>query len=104
MEVMLMSEQMKKELKDKGFMILQSWHVLIVMASIILSAGVILGAMQNRLNNVEVRTDQLEEFRVKQEDTNKLVGDKRNRQFYELQLNMKRLMEKQGLVYQTVEE
>ena len=99
-----MGDKMKQELKDKGFMILQSWHVLIVIASIVLSAGVILGAMQNRLNNVEIRTDALETFRGEQEEFQKGIGEKRNKQFHELQLNMKRLMEKQGLRYETIEE
>jgi hypothetical protein len=104
MEVMLMSEQMRKELKDKGFLILQTWHIFLIIASILLSTGVMIGAMQNRLNNVEIRTDKLEKFRTDQEVKNTITGEKRDRQFHEIQMNMKMLMEKQGLEYQRVED
>lgn len=104
MEVMLMSEQMRKELKDKGFLILQTWHIFLIIASILLSTGVMIGAMQNRLNNVEIRTGQLEVFREEQEEKNVITGTKRDRQFHEIQMNMKKLMEKNGLDYQKVED
>lgn len=66
--------------------------------------GVVWGITQNRLDNVENRTEQLEDFRAKQEIKNTITGEKRDRQFHEIQMNMKMLIERQGLKYQRVED
>lgn len=99
-----MSDKQKQELQEKGFAIISTWHIVFMIVFMIAGIGVVWGITQNRLDNVENRTEQLEDFRAKQEIKNTITGEKRDRQFHEIQMNMKMLIERQGLKYQRVED
>jgi hypothetical protein len=99
-----MSAAEKKELRDKGFTIVQTWHIILVLVGMLLSAGIYAGTTANKIVNLENRTEDLETFKKQQELYNGIITQKRDRQFHEIQLNLKQLLKKQGIDYQRVEE
>ena len=99
-----MSNAEKQELRDRGFTIIQTWHIILVIVGMLLSAGIYAGATANKIINLESRTEDLEIFKKQQELYNGVITQKRDRQFHEIQLNLKQLLQKQGLDYQRVEE
>lgn len=99
-----MSNAEKQELRDRGFTIIQTWHIILVIVGMLLSAGIYAGATANKIINLESRTEDLEIFKKQQELYNGVITQKRDRQFHEIQMNMKKLMEKNGLDYQKVED
>lgn len=99
-----MSAAEKKELRDKGFTIVQTWHIILVLVGMLLSAGIYAGTTANKIVNLENRTEDLETFKRQQELYNGIITQKRDRQFHEIQLNLKQLLKKQGIDYQRVEE
>lgn len=99
-----MSTAEKKELRDKGFTIVQTWHIILVLVGMLLSAGIYAGTTANKIVNLENRTEDLETFKRQQELYNGIITQKRDRQFHEIQLNLKQLLKKQGIDYQRVEE
>jgi len=87
-----MTKDLKQELESKGIKVIQNWHIVLAFIGMIFIAGVSFGVNQNRVSNVEIRQNSIE---IRQ---NKLEQDQKTMD--EIKINLKFLMESQGLKYQ----
>jgi amino acid transporter len=90
-----MGVEEKKELKDRGFIILEKMHLIvgliIIIASLIIGGVVQAKLIQQNITNHETRISKLEQ--VKEENHDLLL---------EIKYNLKTLVEKQGGIYQQI--
>ena len=99
-----MSEEIKKELQERGFKIVSTWHVLLIIVGMLLTTGITIGSFKAQVNNIEARTCNLETWKSKREVSEQANKSNRDKQFHEIQLNLKQLLQKNGLKYERIEE
>ena len=99
------ADEIKKIGKDNGLnlIVLQKWHVILMLIGIFVGVGIIYGASQTRLSTVEGKITNIETWKdthIKEVD---LIKAQIATKLHELQLNQKALMEKLGVKYQRIE-
>ena len=97
-----MTRQMEINGKQEKVFILQTWHLIILIVSLIFFAGISYGVSQWRITEVERRQSTIEEWiSVHEKYTRELQGV-RDSQFYEMQTNLRLIAQKLGIQYQNV--
>lgn len=96
-----MSESEKKELKDKGFIIIEKLHIIVMtILAIITFAGGLMGYAAIGYSEKEKIKNQVEAHEMRLNEYEKDIKTFRETQL-EIRINLKNLMEKQGVQFQT---
>lgn len=97
-----MSDEAKKILKENGITvnIIQTWQFWLTIISTIIVLAITWGATINRLGEVEKDVIVHTEWIKAHTDNMSKTGNEHIKLFYELQHNLKRLCEKQGVSYE----
>jgi len=99
------ADEIKKIGKDNGLnlIVLQKWHIVLMLIGIFIGVGIIYGTSQTRLNVVESKVTKIEIWKEgHMKDVEVIKGDI-DIKLHELQLNQKALMERFGIKYQKIE-
>jgi len=101
-----MSEEVKAKLREQGVVvtILQTWHIFLVVMSMLISLGIIWGVTTSRISQVEKDITGHEVWIKNHEEKVSKLGEGHVKLFYELQLNLRRLCEKNGITYQGIKQ
>lgn len=95
-----MSNEKKRELEERGLIVLNKWQAILIIASMIISASMFAGSTTNRLSNVEVETLQLKQACAIEKERLSTNNSELERQVIELKINLKAYMESKGYQYQ----
>ena len=97
-----MTKQMEINGKQEKVFILQTWHLILLIVSLIFFAGISYGVSQWRIAEVERRQSTIEQWiGIHEKYTRELQGV-RDSQFYEMQTNLRLIAQKLGIEYQNV--
>lgn len=99
-----MTQQMKQELKKEGFTVIQTSYWVVGILVIIIGLGVNFGMSMKRIDTLESKVQDIEIWKENHIDWSGTASKAYQRQLHEIQLNLKVLMEKQGLKYQSITE
>ena len=97
-----MTQEIKRELKKEGFTVVQTSYWIIGIIVILIGLGVNFGMTMKRIDSLESRMDKIDKWKEKHIDWGEQTKSTFEKQLYELQINLKVLMEKQGLTYQQI--
>jgi hypothetical protein len=87
--------------QEKVF-ILQTWHLIILIVSLIFFAGISYGVSQWRIAEVERRQSNVETWIGAHDKYTIDLQGKRDGQYYEIQTNLRLIAEKLGIQYQDI--
>lgn len=101
-----MSEEVKEKLKEQGVIvtILQTWHIFLVVIGMLVSLGIIWGVTTSRIGEIEKDVASHDNWIKSHEEKVSKLGEGHVKLFYELQLNLRRLCEKNGITYQEMKQ
>lgn len=99
-----MTTEIKKELKSNGFTVIQTSYWIIGILVIVVGLGINFGMSMKRIDTLESKVQDIEIWKENHIDWSGAASKAYQRQLHEIQLNLKVLMEKQGLKYQSITE
>lgn len=99
-----MTKQMEINGKQEKVFILQTWHLVILIISLIFFAGVSYGVSQWRIAEIERRQGDTEKWISSHDLYTRELQGLRDAQYYEIQTNLRLIAQKLGVEYQTVKK
>ena len=99
-----MTKSMEINGRQEKVFILQTWHLIFLLVIIVFQAGGAFLVAQYRLNEMDARANRVETWISGHEKYTIELKEDRDKQYYEIQLNLRKLMEKEGLVYESLRE
>lgn len=95
-----MTKQMEINGKQEKVFILQTWHLVLLIISLIFFAGISYGVSQWRISELERRQEHSENWIVGHDLYTRELQGVRDSQYYEIQANLRLIAQKLGIEYQ----
>lgn len=99
-----MVQKMEINGKQEKVFILQTWHIILMIVAMVFLAGGSYGISQYRIGLLEARTANTEGWIESHKEWEEHIKEVRDQQWYEVQVNLRKLLEKNGLVYQELSQ